>query len=166
MKYARKIHLWLGLLAAVFLVILGLTGSIMAFEGDIEHWLHPGLWYVRVQPSALPEAELIAKVQQHFAPAQVGSLQIVRQTNLARVMQLTDRSTVFINPYDGSILGRIVGTTSSQRILGYIHQIHLHLGFDPRSSLAPAGKLIISCAGLILCLLGQLVSSCGTARRS
>ncbi len=30
-----KIHLCLGLAAALFLVILGLTGSVMAFEDDI-----------------------------------------------------------------------------------------------------------------------------------
>ena len=36
-----KIHLWLGLTAALFLVILGLTGSVMAFEEDIIHWTHP-----------------------------------------------------------------------------------------------------------------------------
>jgi uncharacterized iron-regulated membrane protein len=44
-----KIHLYLGLVAALFLVVLGLTGSIMTFEGDIEHWLHPSLWW---QPAA------------------------------------------------------------------------------------------------------------------
>ena len=43
----RKLHLYAGLVAAIFLVILGLTGTIMAFEGDIDHWLHPGVWYVK-----------------------------------------------------------------------------------------------------------------------
>jgi uncharacterized iron-regulated membrane protein len=39
-----RIHLYLGLAAAVFLLILGLTGSVMAFENDVDHWLHPGLF--------------------------------------------------------------------------------------------------------------------------
>ena len=57
-----KIHLWLGAGAAIFLVILGLTGSVTAFENDIEHWLNPGLYYVQVRPQVLPEAELIQTV--------------------------------------------------------------------------------------------------------
>lgn len=149
-----KIHLWLGLAAAIFLVILGLTGSIMAFEGDIDHWLHPSLWYVEVRPQALPQQELIDRVQRQFAPARVGAVQIFRQRNLAEVMQMSDRSAVLVNPYDGTALGRTTGPSSVQKTLGYIHQFHLRLAPDPRAwpSFSKVGKLIISFAGLILCL--------------
>ncbi len=148
-----KFHLYLGLAAALFLVILGLTGSIMAFEGDIDHWLHRGRWYVTVGPRAIPEAELIAQIEKQVAPARVGAVQFSPQANLAQLMQLSDRSTITVNPYDGSILSRITGPTKTQRTLGYIHQIHLRLATDGRSAIAPAGKVIISYAGLLLCLL-------------
>jgi len=147
------IHLYLGLLAAIFLVILGVTGSIMAFEGDIDHWLHRGRWYVAAGPRALPEGELIDKVERQVAPARVGAVQLSPQRNLAQLMQLSDRSAITVNPYDGSILSRITGPTRTQRMLGSIHQIHLRLATDGRSPIAPAGKVVISCAGLILCLL-------------
>ena len=149
-----KIHLWLGLAAAIFLIILGLTGSIMAFEGDIDHWLHPSLWYVDVRPQALPQQELIDRVQRQFAPARVAAVQIFRQKNLAEAMQMTDRSVVLVNPYDGAMLGHTTGPSSVQKTLGYIHQFHLRLIPDPRSSpsLSKVGKLIVSFAGLILCL--------------
>ncbi len=148
-----KIHLFLGLTAAIFLVILGLTGSVMAFEGDIEHWLHPGLWYVTAGASTLPEADLIGIVERQFAPARVAAVQFSQRRNLAQVMQLSDRSTVRLNPYNGAILDRLNGPTRIQKTLGYIHQIHLRLAIDPRASTGAAGKLIVSCAGLILCLL-------------
>ena len=142
-----KVHLFLGLTAAIFLVILGLTGSVMAFEGDIEHWLHPGRWYVTAGANTLPEADLIRLVERQFAPARVAAVQFSQQKNLAQVMQLTDHSAVRVNPYSGAILGRVSGPTKTQKILGYIHQIHLRL------VIGAAGKLMISCAGLILCLL-------------
>jgi uncharacterized iron-regulated membrane protein len=148
-----KVHLYLGLLAAIFLVILGLTGSIMAFEGDIDHWLHPRRWYVTAGPSALPEGELIARVERQIAPARVGAVQFSTQRNLAQTMQLNDRSVITVNPYDGSILSRITGPTKTQTVLGAIHQIHLRLATDGRSAIAPAGKVIVTYAGLILCLL-------------
>lgn len=154
-KLLIKVHLYLGLAAAIFLVILGLTGSIMAFEGDIDHWLHPGLWYVAKSAHMLPQQELIARVQQRFAPARVASVHISRQSNLAQSMQMTDRSTVLVNPYDGTILGRLSGPTRTQIVLNSIHQLHLRLVFDPRGagSFGPVGKKIVSIAGLMLCLL-------------
>jgi uncharacterized iron-regulated membrane protein len=150
-----KIHLWLGAGAAIFLVILGLTGSVTAFENDIEHWLHPGLYYVQVRPQVLPEAELIQTVQQRFAPARVAIVHIFRQPDLAHVMQLNDRSTVLVSPYDGHILGRSTGPSTTQKIIGYIHQLHTHLVPDPRSAprAAKIGVVIVQIAGYVLCLL-------------
>jgi uncharacterized iron-regulated membrane protein len=150
-----KLHLWLGAGAAIFLVILGLTGSVTAFENDIEHWLHPGLYYVQVRPQVLPEAELIQTVQQRFAPARVVVAHIFRQPDLAHVMQLNDRSTVLVSQYDGHILGRITGPSTTQKIVGYIHQLHTHLVTDPRSApkAAKIGAVIVQIVGFMLCLL-------------
>jgi uncharacterized iron-regulated membrane protein len=65
---ARKalftIHLYLGAAAAIFLAILGVTGSIIAFEGDMDHWLHLSQWYVTPGAGAAqPEPALIAGVE-------------------------------------------------------------------------------------------------------
>jgi uncharacterized iron-regulated membrane protein len=150
-----KIHLYLGLASAIFLVILGLTGSIMAFEGDIDHWLHPALWYVSVGARPLPEEDLVQKVEERVAPARVAAVHIPRQPNLAQLMQTSDHAAVLVNPYDGAILGRRTGPGKTQKILGYIHQFHLRLVFDPRvsSSFSDIGKKIVSVAGLMLCLI-------------
>jgi uncharacterized iron-regulated membrane protein len=79
----------------------------------------------------------------------------LRGANLARVVQLPDRVSVFVNPYNGAILGSVKGGFPSDRIVGYIHQVHLRLVPDPRSfpQLAAAGKTVVSYAGLLLCLL-------------
>lgn len=37
------LHRWTGLLMATFLIIVGLTGSILAFQGKIDRWLNPEL---------------------------------------------------------------------------------------------------------------------------
>ncbi|HLK65085.1 MAG TPA: PepSY-associated TM helix domain-containing protein [Bryobacteraceae bacterium] len=148
-----KIHLYLGLLAGLFLVVLGLTGSIIAFEGDIDHWLHRGRWYVAVGADALPEGEIIARVERQVGMARVVSVQFLPQANLAQSMQLNDRSVVTVNPYDGSVLSRMMVPTRTQRLLGSIHQLHLRLATDGRAAIAPAGKILVSYAGLVLCLL-------------
>jgi len=64
-----KVHLYLGLVAALFLLILSATGTVMAFEHDIERWLNPKLWVVTVGQRQLPEDELIGIAQRTFSPA-------------------------------------------------------------------------------------------------
>jgi uncharacterized iron-regulated membrane protein len=150
-----KIHLCLGLAGAIFIAILGLTGSIMAFEGDIDHWLHPDLWYVTPGARVLPENDLISIVQNQFRGASVVIVQFFRAANLVQAMQISDGTTVYINPYDGTILGTKVGVTNADLALGYVHQLHLRLVPDPRSAprLAAFGKTVVSFAGLIVCLM-------------
>jgi uncharacterized iron-regulated membrane protein len=154
-KVILTIHLCLGLLGAIFLLILGLTGSVMAFEGDIDHWLNPGHWYVTPRPPAMLEDDLLSIVQHQYPRARVVLVQFSRYSNLAQVMQLTDGSTVYVNPYDGTILGTKVGLTNLDRTLGFIHQLHLRLVPDPRSAprLAAIGKTVVSFAGLIVFLM-------------
>src|SRR5205823_389255 len=57
--------------------------------------------------------------------------------------------------YDGQVLGRITGPTTTQKIIGYIHQLHTHLVPNPRSAprAAKIGAVIVQIAGYILCLL-------------
>jgi uncharacterized iron-regulated membrane protein len=150
-----KIHLYLGLVAAIFLAILSLTGTVMAFEGDINHWLHPDLWYVTPAARVLPENDLISIVQHQFPRARVVIVQFFRDANIAQLMQLTDGTSVYVNPYDGSILGNSVGLKNSDWALGYIHQIHLRLMPDPRWSpqFAIFGKAFVSAIGVVLCLM-------------
>jgi uncharacterized iron-regulated membrane protein len=130
-----KLHLWIGVSAAIFLVILGVTGSIIAFEGDIDHWLHLSMWYVNTGAAPLPESALILAVVQ--------------------VLQMTDRASVMVNPYNGTVQGRRTGPSRSQRWLGYIHQLHTHLVPDPGSArgAASVGEGVVQVAGFLLCVL-------------
>lgn len=43
------LHRWLGLTVAVFLVVAGLTGSVLAFYDELDVWTNPGLY--RTQPA-------------------------------------------------------------------------------------------------------------------
>ena len=150
-----KLHLWIGVSAAIFLVVLGITGSIMAFEGEIDHWLHPAIWYVKPSGAHLPESALIRAAEQRYAPAQVTAVHIFRERNLVQVMQTTDRAMVMVNPYDGTVQGKRTGPSRTERWLGYIHQLHTYLAPDPRSARAAAmaGSVAVQVAAFLLCLL-------------
>ena len=47
-------HLWAALPASVFLSLLGATGSVLVYEGEVDHALSRRLVAVRPAPPALP----------------------------------------------------------------------------------------------------------------
>jgi uncharacterized iron-regulated membrane protein len=150
-----KVHLYLGLVAALFLLMLSATGAVMAFEHDIERWVDPGMWNAPIGQHLIDEDRLVAIAEANFSPARVTAIQFAPRPDVVQVMRMSDRAAVYVNPWDGTITGRTVGTTKTQDWIGYVHQLHLRLLPVPRAApkLAPPGKLIISVAGLMLCLL-------------
>ena len=153
-KIVLSVHLYLGLAAGIFLVILGLTGSVMALEEDIDHWLHPQLWYVTAGRQLQPENDLVS-IAQNRCRSRVLIVQFPRASNLAQVMHFTNGTVAYLNPFDGTVLGSTVGQSNSDLVLSYIHQIHLRLVPDPAwaPKLADVGQIAVSIAGVLLCLL-------------
>jgi uncharacterized iron-regulated membrane protein len=57
-----QLHRYAGLLLAPFLVVVGLTGSLLAFHDEMDRWLNPDLLTVPVPDSvdAAPAFDLFA----------------------------------------------------------------------------------------------------------
>src|SRR3990170_2373504 len=58
-----RLHRWVGLAMAGFLIIAGLTGSVIAFNHDLDEWLNPELFTVQGRGTTIPSLELAARVQ-------------------------------------------------------------------------------------------------------
>ena len=72
-KLLLKLHLCLALIAGVFVIILGLTGSIKAFESELDHVFHPKLSYVKPQPQALSLGDISAAVLKQYHGERINS---------------------------------------------------------------------------------------------
>ena len=62
-RFARKLHRYAGLTLALFLVIVGLTGSALAFYDEIDAWLNPDLMHVPPGRPALSASELVSRIE-------------------------------------------------------------------------------------------------------
>jgi uncharacterized iron-regulated membrane protein len=152
-NWILKIHLWIGLASAVFLIVMGLSGAVMAFEGDYDHWFHPGLWYVTPLPQRMPQQALADTVQQQFAPARLGAILLQdRRNDLAQVYYLTGGRQVFVNPYTGAILGTRDHDPGLISVLITIHQLHIRL-VHIRIGKTDVGKGLVEFAGIEMLLL-------------
>ena len=83
-----NVHLAGGLVAGLFLLILGVTGSIMAFESEIDQLIHPSLFkkpdmsyffLIEVKNKRLPRQVFVDQ----YTGRILGSVSVVRFTSVA-----------------------------------------------------------------------------------
>jgi uncharacterized iron-regulated membrane protein len=147
-KLLFTIHLYLALIAGVFIAILGVTGSIIAFEPELDHWLHSDLWHVKAEGRALSLAEIGAAVNKRFPGEPITAYILANSADLADQVALK-RGIVFVNPHTADIIGvRPPGPD----FLSRVHQLHLRLTWT-RPLPSDAGKTIMSAAGVVILFL-------------
>ena len=114
------VHRYAGLYMAVFLVVAGLTGSIMAFDGEINSWLNPQLYQVPVQDKpmldgfALRERALAIEPRGriNFVPMSAKPGQVFYFAVNPRVDPATGQPFdlgylgLYLNPYTGEEIAR------------------------------------------------------------
>jgi uncharacterized iron-regulated membrane protein len=139
-KLILNLHLYTALVAGLFIVILGVTGSVMAFEPELDHLFNPALFKVQPGPSPVPVTEIIHTLKTAYPHQKFGGLNLPSAPDMSYSAS-TRGKEIFINGYTG----KIIGTRSLPTVLGQIHQIHLRL-------LVPKviGGNIIAAASLIL----------------
>jgi uncharacterized iron-regulated membrane protein len=125
-------HFYAGLFALPFLIILAVTGALYLFHHEIDGLVHADLKRVEAQaaartaPSALVAAALQAypgTAAKYLPPASPeASAEVVVKTSAG------PKLSVFVNPYDGRVLGDI---PDKGTVMGIIRQIHGLAFFGP-----------------------------------
>ena len=142
----RTLHLSVALVAAIFVVILGITGSIMAFEPELDHVLHRSLWHVDPQGQPLSLEQLAAKIQTAYPGEAISQFYVAGATNLAARIVLGGK-LLYVNPYTGALTGQ---GAAGPDLLAQIHQLHLRLNWMSKPAL---GKSIVSWADIAMLFL-------------
>jgi uncharacterized iron-regulated membrane protein len=143
-------HRWAGLSLALFLVIAGLTGALMAFYDEIEVAIAPQLHLVQppsAQAAMLSPIELREKVQAAYPGAVINYLPLhlepghALKLDIRRIDPATQRigpwspdvDEVFVDPYTGRILGqRLWGDIGQGAInfMPFVYRLHYTLLAD------------------------------------
>ena len=135
------LHRWAGLGMTVFLIVVALTGSILAFRKDLEKMIAPQL-YSEEKPGQKPlDLATLAEKAEALAPqARVGyfeaepdQVEIAMRPRIdpatGKPYQL-DFNHIFLNPYTGEELGRRKDGDLRQgrvNVLPFIYDLHATL---------------------------------------
>ncbi|WP_414441400.1 PepSY-associated TM helix domain-containing protein [Burkholderia sp. 22PA0106] len=106
-------HFYAGLFVMPFLVILAITGTLYCFQPQIEPLLYPHR--LIVTPQATPRLDADQLLQRASAALPAGSKPVSVEVNRAPdrsaefVFRLPTgaRESVYVNPYDGTVLGTL-----------------------------------------------------------
>jgi uncharacterized iron-regulated membrane protein len=142
-------HRWAGLTTAIFLLIAGLTGTVIAFEEELEAWLNPDLFIVTTPLDArghpqpmLDPFELRERVEQSLPEYFVTNVRFYREAGRSVIVPLRARpgtqathTQALVDPYTGNVLDtRQYGATPFERetLIGFIYHLHYALALPGR----------------------------------
>jgi len=147
------VHLVLGVTGAVIVAIVSVTGAYLTFRDPLTRWLNPIPQVAAFDGT--PDAQaIVARVEAEYAPRRVLSID-VQPSGEATVVRLRDRSAVFVNPSDGTIVGyrqaRFASLENLSAVMGRLHT-SLVLGSKGRMvvMIATAEALFLALTGLWL----------------
>ena len=164
-RFWVKVHRYTGLSAAVFLVVMGLTGSALAFENDYDRWLNPSLWRGQPGPAAndgshdpapLGEQALVTLVERQFggsAGTRVAQIDIAGG-DVAHVFLLSNGLRIYVNPYTGQVNGTRESATKLERLLLEIRVAHTRLLVGER------GRLVVDWVSAVVVVLLVPIGAC------
>lgn len=119
-KTAYQLHLWLGLTSGLIVVIMAVTGCILAFEKELKHAINPEKYFVKtVKKEKLPFSVLKTKAEQALPDSlKVSRVEISSDPTRSyafRSLKMNDQALtywgtyiyyyrVYIDPYTGKVL--------------------------------------------------------------
>jgi uncharacterized iron-regulated membrane protein len=165
------LHRYIGLVMAGFLLLAGITGSMLAFYDEIDVALNPDL--LLAQPPhadaiAMDPLQLRERVEAHYPSARADFIELALVPGRARLFRLkgeTEAATaalpndeILINPYTGEILGeRKWGdiTQGGKSLMSFVFRFHRTL------ALGKSGEFFMGVIALLWtlnCIFGMLLT--------
>jgi uncharacterized iron-regulated membrane protein len=138
-KSLLNLHLYGALVMGIFIAIVGLSGSIIAFEPELDRLMRPDLYRVAEQGKAVTIAEMFRSAARAYRGQTITSIRLPQSADDTAQFGIKGMQ-VFLNPYTGAVVGTRTGAT----VLGNIHQIHQRLLMgETGSNVVTAGAVVL-----------------------
>jgi uncharacterized iron-regulated membrane protein len=134
------IHKYTALATGVFLLVIGLSGSVLAFDEEIAGVLYRDLQRIAGAASKVSLADQATIVRSTFPGESFYGVRLGSDERAAAF--LTGGKQVFVNGHTGEVLG--VRTRDS--LLSVIHRLHANL-------IAPGGRTVVAVCAFVLVML-------------
>lgn len=146
---ALILHRWIGILASLLLVIIGLTGSLLVFSNELDHAFNPQLLHVEPQGEMRSHQELVDSAKTTYPQLKPHRITVPSSPDIAYTVMMVDSkddyTDVYLNPFNGKVLG---SRPWKQTIGGFLIELHVHL------LAGDLGMQVVGICGGLLLLMG------------
>lgn len=172
------LHRWLGLILAGFLVVIGLTGSLLAFYPELTRLVNPHWYRDRAPATWLAPGELARRVEAADPRVRVTVVQLQGFEGATRVWLVPrshpatgkpfalEHEFVILDPATGEELGRGrwggIGTTW-RLVMDFVYELHYSLALGSAGMWVLGGLAV---AWTIDCFVGAYLTFPARARRT
>ncbi|MFT3934145.1 MAG: PepSY-associated TM helix domain-containing protein [Chitinophagaceae bacterium] len=105
-KLINTLHLWFGLISGIVLLVVALTGCVLAFEDEIRDGTQHELLYVQPENKPLLNVQqTIAAIKLYDSKIKINQLRYFGQPGKAIQCFAKDKKIYAVDPYTGKVLG-------------------------------------------------------------
>ncbi|WP_198162224.1 PepSY domain-containing protein, partial [Methylosinus sp. R-45379] len=134
-----RLHRWAGVAIAGFLIVVGLTGSLLAFWNEINHWITPDL-YPGPHAGIELDAAILARRAEALAPqaratqvylGYIGTAWVTMEALEGAPPLAFDQ--IYLDTVTGVELGRLkfgVFPTRRAEVMPFVYKLHYALALD------------------------------------
>lgn len=145
---ALVLHRYAGVIAGILLIIIGLTGSVLVFSEELDHFLHPQLLQVVPQNERVPLETVLDTIREASPELKAHRIIVPQKPDGVYTVMMEspneEYTDVYVNPYSGAILG---SRPWKQTLGGFLIQLHVNL------LAGDLGEKVVGISGLLLLLL-------------
>ena len=117
-------HFYAGIFFAPLIIFLAITGGIYLFKPQIENDMYHDLYYVQQGEQIISSTEQIDEVKKNYPNAEITSFTPSSEVNRSSEVGIMDNGesvSLYVNPYNGDIIGRI---NEDDRFMASIKGLH------------------------------------------
>jgi uncharacterized iron-regulated membrane protein len=147
-------HFYAGIIFTPFIIMLSITGIIYLFKPQIENMMYQDYYYIQPGKQLLSPSMQIETVKKYYPDAKIKKYRPSDQPNRTAEVGISNKGeslTVFVNPYNGMIVGEL---NDDDKLMNKIEKLHgeLMIGTtgDRLVELAACWAMILLVTGIYL----------------
>jgi len=151
-----QVHLWVGIILTLYMIVIGVTGSILVFRPELERLCGLKPWQgIRVKEPLADIAAVVANLRAAYPRSHIVSVEAPGENDATFVAVLEGRGRIKVacEPSDGKILGEFPRRRTWLDVTQELHEsLLIHPGSQGRmlNGIGAASLLVLNVTGLVI----------------
>lgn len=161
------LHRWVGLMLAGFLFVTGLTGAVISWDHELDHWLNPHLSQALSSGPALPVLDMVRQIEQRYPEVRVTYFEMAAEEPgesqwfwvEPRLNPATGKlyepgfNQVFVDPVTGAELGKrewgAVWPITTETLISFLYKLHFSLHIPEMAGIDRWGVWLLGAVAIL-----------------